>query len=148
MPATPPPNGMPRIASNVFYDDPAAALDWLAKSFGFQIRMSMPGPDGSIMHAEMDVEDSVVMLSPTADKDVWRSPKSLDGCVTQSLYIFVDDVDAHYATARAAGAKILAELEDMFWGDRTYMAEDPETHRWTFATQVREVAPEDMKPPA
>ncbi|MBW2421214.1 MAG: VOC family protein [Deltaproteobacteria bacterium] len=148
MPATTPPNGMPRIAPNVFYDDPAAALDWLAKSFGFQLRMSMPGPDGKVMHAEMDVEDSVIMLSPTTDKEQWRSPKSLDGCVTQSLYIYIDDVDAHYGIARAAGAKILAEPEEMFWGDRTYMAEDPEGHRWTFAQQVRVVSPEDMKPPA
>ena len=144
MPEAPPPNGMPRIAPNIFYDDPAAALEWLSKTFGFETRMSMPGNDGRIMHAQMNVEDSVIMMSPTADQEVWRSPRSMDGAVTQSLYIFVDDVDAHYARARAAGAKILAEPETMFWGDRTYVAEDPEGHRWTFATQVHEVSPEAL----
>ena len=108
----------------------------------------MPDADGGIMHAEMQVEDSVVMLSPTAGSEVWRSPRSLAGSVTQTLYIYVDDVDAHFARARSAGAEVIAEPEDMFWGDRTYVAEDPEGHRWTFAQHTRNVAPEDMKPPA
>jgi uncharacterized glyoxalase superfamily protein PhnB len=147
MPANPPEN-MPRITPNVFYDDPAAALDWLAKTFGFETRMSMPGPDGGIMHAEMQVADSVIMMSPTSAMDEWKSPKSLAGSVTQSLYVYVDDVDAHCARARGTGAKILAEPEDMFWGDRTYMVEDIEGHRWTFAQHTRDLAPEDMQPPA
>ena len=147
MPASPPPN-MPRISPNVFYDDPAAALEWLGKAFGFTTRMSMPGPDGSVLHAEMEVEDSAIMLSPTSGAEAWKSPRSLGGAVTLGLYIFVDDVDAHYARARSAGATILSEPEDMFWGDRTYLVEDLEGHRWTFAKHVRDVAPEDMKPPA
>jgi len=147
MPANPPEN-MPRITPNVFYDDVGAALDWLSKSYGFETRMTMPGPDGSIMHAEMQVEDSAFMLSPTASTPEWGSPQSVGGKVTTTLYIYVDDVDSHYSKARGAGAKILAEPETMFWGDRTYVSEDPEGHRWTFAQHVKEVAPEDMKPPA
>jgi uncharacterized glyoxalase superfamily protein PhnB len=139
---------MPRIAPNVFYDDPAAALDWLAKAFGFELRMSMPGPDGGVMHAEMQVADSVVMMSPTSSTEEWHSPKSLGGSVTQSLYVYVDDLDVHCARARGADAEILSEPEDMFWGDRTYVAKDLEGHRWTFAQHTRDVAPEDMKPPA
>ena len=142
-----PPENMPRITANVFYDDPAAALEWLEKAFGFETRMSMPGPDGALIHAEMQVEDSAIMMSPTSDGDPWASPRSLSGAVTQSLYIYVDDVDAHFARARSAGATIDSEPEDMFWGDRTYVAVDPEGHRWTFAQAVREVSPEDMKPP-
>ena len=80
MPANPPEN-MPRITSNVFYDDPASALEWLAKAFGFETQSSIPGPDGSIMHAEMKVEDSKIMMSPTAASDHWKSPKSLSGSV-------------------------------------------------------------------
>ena len=110
--------------------------------------MKLPGPDGSVMHAEMQVVDSAIMMSPTAAADPWRSPRSLGGSVTQSLYVYVDDVDAHCARARAAGATILSEPEDMFWGDRTYVAEDLEGHRWTFARHTRDVAPEDMKPQA
>ena len=147
MPANPPTN-MPRIAPNIFYDDLGSALEWLAKAFGFETRMSMPGPDGTIMHAEMQVADSAVMMSPTSAHAAFKSPKSLGGSVTQGLYVYVDDVDAHCARARAAGGKIEAELEDMFWGDRTYVVEDLEGHRWTFAQHTRDVAPEDMKPPA
>jgi len=104
MPANPPEN-MPRIASNVFYDDPGAALEWLGKAFGFETRMSMPGPDGSVMHAEMQVLDSMIMMSPTSGAEHWSSPKSLSGAVTQTLYVYVDDVDAHYTRARSAGAR-------------------------------------------
>jgi uncharacterized glyoxalase superfamily protein PhnB len=147
MPANPPAN-MPRITPNVFYDDPAAALEWLAKAFGFTTRMSMPGPDGGVMHAEMEVNDGVIMMSPTASAGAWKSPRSLGGSVTIGLYVYIDDVDAHCARARSTGAIIIAEPEDMFWGDRTYVVEDLEGHRWTFAEHVRDVAPEDMKPPA
>ncbi len=141
-----PPNNMPRITPHVFYDDPAAALEWLGKAFGFEVRMSMPGPEGTIVHAEMQVAEGVVMMSPTSAGEQWKSPQSLGGSVTQGLYVFVDDVDAHCKRARAAGAKIASDPEDMFWGDRTYVAEDPEGHRWTFAQHVRDVSPEDMKP--
>ena len=147
MPANPPDN-TPRIIPNVFYDDPASALEWLAKAFGFETRLSMPGPDGKIMHAEMQVADSAIMMSPTSATEEWKSPKSLTGSVTQGLYVYVDDLDAHCARARAAGAKIRSDPEDMFWGDRTYVVEDLERHRWTFAQHTRDVAPEDMKPPA
>ncbi len=147
MPANPPAN-MPRIAPNVFYDDPAHALEWLAKAFDFETRVSIPGPDGTIIHAEMQVADSAFMMSPAAANDAWKSPRSLAGSVTQTLYVYVDDVDAHCDRARDAGAKIDSEPEDMFWGDRTYVAEDLEGHRWTFAQRVRDVAPEDMNPPA
>jgi len=146
MPANPPDN-MPRITPNVFYEDPGAALEWLGKAFAFETRMSMPGPDGAIMHAEMQVADSVVMMSPTSATPEWKSPKQLGGSVTQSLYVYVDGVDRHCAHARGAGAAIVSEPEDMFWGDRTYVALDLEGHRWTFAEHTRDVAPEDMTPP-
>ena len=138
MPTTPPtpPNGMPRIAPNVFYDDLAQALEWLEKAFGFEKRSALPGEDGSLIHAEMNVADSVIMLSPTKDNAAWKSPQSLGGAVTIGLYIYVDDVDAHFERARAAGASIAAEPETMFWGDRTYVAEDLEGHRWTFSQAV------------
>jgi uncharacterized glyoxalase superfamily protein PhnB len=127
---------MPRITPNVFYDDLAGALEWLQKAFGFETRVSMSGDGGGLIHAEMNVADSVIMLSPTRDNDAWRSPRSLGGAVTIGLYIYLDEVDAHCERARAAGAAIVAEPETMFWGDRTYVAEDPEGHRWTFAQPV------------
>jgi PhnB protein len=144
MPANPPEN-MPRITPYLYYEDVANALTWLAGAFGFKERMRMPGPDGSIMHAEMELSDGVVMMGrPGPD---YSNPKHV-GHTTQGLYIFVDDVDKHFQRAKQAGATILNEPEDQFYGDRRYTAEDPEGHQWFFAQHVRDVAPEDMKPPA
>ncbi len=144
MPTNPPEN-MPRITPYLYYKDVASALEWLALAFGFQERMRMPGPDGEISHAEMECADGVIMLGcPSAD---YRNPTQL-GQVTQSLYVFVDDVDKHFQQAKESGAKILQEPEDQFYGDRRYGTEDPEGHQWYFAQHIRDVAPEDMKPPA
>ena len=144
MPANPPEN-MPRITPYLYYEDVAKALDWLAAAFGFRERLRMPAPDGSIGHAEVELADGVIMLGrPNAE---YRNPKRLGG-VTQNIYVYVDDVDKHFERAKRAGAEILAEPEDQFYGDRRYGAVDPEGHEWYFATHVRDVAPEDMKPPA
>lgn len=137
MPQNPPAN-MPRIAPNIFYDDVGEALEWLSKAFGFETRMSIPGEDGKPMHAEMDVQDSVIMMGPTSAEGDWKTPSSIGGAVTMSLYIYVDDVEAHYAKAKVAGAEIVSEPETMFWGDRTYVARDLAGHRWTFAQAVAE----------
>ena len=144
MPLNPPEN-MPRITPYLYYEDVAGALDWLARAFGFSERTRMPGPDGSIMHAEMECADGVIMTGcPSAD---YRNPSNL-GQATQGLYVFVDDVDKHFRHAKESGAKIINEPEDQFYGDRRYTTEDPEGHQWFFATHMRDVAPEDMTPPS
>jgi uncharacterized glyoxalase superfamily protein PhnB len=136
---------MPRISPYLYYRDVAGALAWLSKAFGFKERMRMPGPDGGIVHAEMEFADGVIMLGcPAPD---YRNPAKL-GQVTQSLYVFVEDVDKHFRQAKESGATILDEPADQFYGDRRYGAVDPEGHQWYFAQHVRDVAPEDMKPPA
>ena len=145
MPANPP-AGMPRMIPYLFYNDLPAALDWLAKAFGLETRMSMAGPEGQVMHAEMQLRDAVIMMGPASDEQGSKSPADLPG-VNQSLYVYVDDVNAHHQQAKKAGARIMSEPEDMFWGDRMYYAQDIEGHHWNFAQHVREVAPEDMKPP-
>lgn len=141
-----PPEDTPRLAPLVFYEDMGAALEFLGKAFGFDERMRMPGPDGSLVHAEMDLADCRVMLGPVDASRGCLSAKGLPG-VTSTLYVFVDDVDAHCAQARAAGATIVSEPETMFWGDRMYNVLDREGHHWNFAQHVQDVAPEDMKPP-
>lgn len=142
MPANPP-EDMPRITPYLLYNDVDAALDWLTKAFGFKERMRMPGPDGKANHAEMALEDGVVMMgNPGAG---YQNPKAV-GHPTQLIYVYVDDIDKHFERAKAAGASIDAEPEDQFYGDRTYRADDPEGHRWNFAQRVKDVAPEDMKP--
>jgi uncharacterized glyoxalase superfamily protein PhnB len=140
-----PPADTPRVTPYLYYQDVAAALRFLADAFGFREKLRMPGSDGKIAHAEMTLGDGLVMMGcPGAD---YRNPKRL-GQTTQSLYVYVDDLDAHCARAKRAGAKIINEPEDQFYGDRRYGAEDPEGHHWFFATHVRDVAPEDLKAPS
>ena len=144
MPANPPEN-MPRVTPYLFYEDVGAALDWLANAFGFKERLRLPGPDGAVTHAEMELQDGVIMMGhPGAE---YQSPKR-HGHVDQLIYVFVDDVDAHYQVARAAGAKIIDEPADQFYGDRRYAVEDLEGHNWNFATHVRDVPPQEMQPPS
>jgi len=137
-----PPEDTPRITPYLYYEDVAGALDWLGKAFGFRERMRLPGPDGKVMHAEMELEDGVIMMgSPGPD---YQNPKR-SGRVTVSLYAYVDDVDEHFAQAKAAGATVIAPPEDQFYGDRRYGVKDPEGHEWFFATHVRDVTPAEME---
>ena len=144
MPKNPPEN-TPRVTPYLYYQDVGAALRFLADAFGFREKLRMTGPDGKIAHAEMTLGDGLVMMGcPGAE---YQNPKRL-GQTTQSLYVYVDDVDAHCARAKKAGARIVDEPADQFYGDRRYGAEDPEGHHWYFATHVRDVAPEDLKAPS
>ena len=141
-----PPPGYQRVIPYLAYDDAAAALAFLTTAFGFEERIRMPGPDGTVMHAEVGYQDNVVMLASAFEEMGSRSPKTL-GATHTTVLCYVDDVDAHYERAKAGVATILSEPEDKFYGDRMYGAEDPGGHRWYFATHVKDVAPEDMKPP-
>jgi PhnB protein len=137
-----PPQNTPRITPYLLYENVNAAIDWLASAFGFVERMRVPGPDGKTAHAEMRLADGVLMMGCPGPE--YQNPKRL-GHVTQNLYVYVDDVDAHFERARKAGAKILEEPKDQFYGDRRYGAVDPEGHNWYFAQHVRDVPPQDMK---
>lgn len=134
-----PPEGMPRLTPYLYYNDLAAALEWLGKAFGFAERMRLPGEDGVLMHAEAALEDCVVMMGPPSEEFETSSAQDLPR-VSASLYVYVDDVDAHHAQAAAAGAAP-GELQDMFWGDRMYAVRDLEGHHWTFATAKKEPGP-------
>ncbi len=138
-----PPEGFPRITPYLLYEDVDASLDWLVGTFGFTERVRMKGPDGKANHAEVSLGDGVVMMGhPGPD---YQNPRRRGGA-TQLVYVYVDDVDKHFTVAKDAGARILSEPSDQFYGDRTYGAEDPEGHQWSFAQHVRDVAPEDMHP--
>ena len=139
-----PPENFPRITPYLLYEDVDATLDWLVATFGFEERVRMPGPEARANHAEVAMGDGMVMMgNPGPD---YKSPKTTGNARTQLIYVYVDDVDKHYEAAKAAGANILSEPTDQFYGDRTYGAEDPEGHQWNFAQHVRDVAPEDMHP--
>ena len=136
----PPPAGWPRISSALFYDDAAAAIEWLEKAFGFTTRLKVEDGAGGIVHSELELGDGVVMVASA--RAAKRSPRSLDGANTQSLFVYVDDVDAHCERARAHGAVIVSEPSvhdygDEYWRDRIYEALDCEGHGWWFGQRLR-----------
>lgn len=142
-----PPADMPRITPHLFYDDVAAAIDWLVKAFGFKVRLRMSDEDGAVVHGDLEFADSLVMVGLASENEVRESPRSLGGKISQRLYIFVDDVDAHFERARDAGARIISEPTEHFYGDRDYECVDPEGHRWKFAQHVRDVDSKTLKRP-
>jgi uncharacterized glyoxalase superfamily protein PhnB len=143
----PPPAGWPRISPGVYYRDAAAMIDWLCQAYGFEVRLKVEGEGGRIEHSELCLGDGVIMVGEEMSGPARRfqtnrlSPLNA-GCNTQNLMVYVDDVDAHCASARAAGAQIVAEPElhdygDDYWADRSYGAIDPEGHLWWFTQRVR-----------
>ena len=140
----PTPADWPRISSAIFYDEAAKAIDWLCQAFGFEVRLKIEGDGGQIEHSELTFGEGLIMVSGASrDLRAWgKSPKSLGGSNTQSVFIYVDDVDAHCARARAAGAKILSEPKvtdygEDYWSDKGYEAEDLEGHHWWFSQRIR-----------
>lgn len=141
-----PPSGWPRISSAVYYDDAAAAIDFLCQAFGFEVRLRVEGEGGRIEHSELVFggggDDGLIMVGTAGKRDFCASPRATGGQNTQSMCICVDDADAHCERARAAGATIVTppqttDYGDDYWADRTYLAADPEGHRWYFMQRVR-----------
>ncbi|HEY8074720.1 MAG TPA: VOC family protein [Labilithrix sp.] len=124
----------PSVTPMIPYDD-GTTVDWLVRAFGFGVRMKIPGPRGQVVHGELTIGTGLVMVSAPSHEEGWQTPKTV-GTRTQIVYVMVDDADAHYAHAKSAGAKILTEPHDAH-GHRRYLAEDPEGHRWWFASPVR-----------
>jgi uncharacterized glyoxalase superfamily protein PhnB len=128
------------ITPYLFYEDIAAAVKWLSDAFGFRESLRYVEPDGTVTHAEVEFGGDTVMLGHFGPG--YRNPKHT-GHVSGFVYVMVDDVEAHYQRAKAAGATILVEPEDKPYGQRQYNAEDLEGHRWGFAQQVRDVLAEE-----
>jgi uncharacterized glyoxalase superfamily protein PhnB len=115
------------------YQDAKAAMKFLTDAFGFEELMVVPGEDGSIVHAELNLGPAIIMLGSNKPKMGYLSPRELPA-VNQSLYVAIDDVDAHYERAKAAGAEIIRDLSDTDYGSREYGAKDLEGHHWWFGT--------------
>ena len=122
------------ITPYLLYEDVAGALKFLSKAFGFRkYGAQMSGTDGKLNHAAMKLGEDVIMMGYPGPK--YKNPKRL-GQATQNLYVNVDDVDKHFARAKKAGATIIEQPADTFYGDRRYGAEDPEGHCWYFAHRI------------
>jgi uncharacterized glyoxalase superfamily protein PhnB len=131
------------MASALCYRDPKQALQWLEDAFGFEPFMVILDREGNLMHSEMRYGDGVVMVGNEWSDD-HKSPLSIGGKNTQSVHInLADGIDAHCERARQAGAQILEEPADQFYGDRTYRARDPEGHIWTFGQTVKPMTREE-----
>lgn len=129
----------------LFYKDPLAALDWLERAFGFERVMVIRDQQGQLVHSEMRFGDSYLMVG-SEWADFTASPASIGGKNTQTVHVHLPDgLDQHCARARAAGAVILREPQDEFYGDRTYTARDAEGHVWTFGQTVRKVTKEEAE---
>jgi uncharacterized glyoxalase superfamily protein PhnB len=113
------------------YDDAHAAIDWLCGAFGFERGVICEGEHGTVAHAELTHGPSVFMLGSSDTGIGLKSPRALGGA-TGGVYVHVEDVDAHYARARAAGAELVRELADTSYGSREYLARDPEGNLWGF----------------
>jgi uncharacterized glyoxalase superfamily protein PhnB len=134
----------PTLIPSVIYKDNRAALEWLRDAFGFEVSHLLLDSNGNVVHAEMTHDDGIVMIS-----NEWvewaKSPASIGGKNTQRIHVHLKSgIDEHCEHARKAGAKIVMEPQDQFYGDRTYVAQDHEGHHWTFAQTVRVVPWDEM----
>jgi PhnB protein len=138
------PDGYPRVTPYLFIDGARSAIEFYISVLGAEERMTMPGPDGRIGHAELTIGDSVIMLADEFPDMGVRGPKSLGGSPV-AIHLYVEDVDATFERALGAGATVLRPVEDKFYGDRGGEFEDPFGHRWSIATHVEDLSPEEME---
>ena len=124
------------VVPSLRYRDAPAAIEFLCEAFGFTRRLVVPGYDGTIRHAQLTLGDGMIMLGSAQNRDFGphvRTPEELGGN-TQSAYVIVAEIDDHYQHAKAAGAEIVMEIENMDYGGRLYSALDPEGNLWHFGS--------------
>ena len=138
------PEGYPRVTPYLIVDGGAAAIEFYGKVLGATERMRMGGPEGKIGHAEIEVGDSLIMLADEHPEMDAVGPKTVGGTPV-TIHVYVEDVDDTFKRAIDAGAKELRGVEDQFYGDRSGQFEDPFGHKWSIATHVEDVAPDEME---
>ena len=138
------PDGYSSVTPYLIVTGAANALDYYKMAFDAQEIMRMPGPDGKIMHAELQIGSSRIMLADESPQMGHKSPQTLGGSGT-GLMLYVTDVDDTFQRAVSGGGTIVQAVKDQFYGDRSGTLADPFGHQWTIATHVEDVAPEEMK---
>jgi PhnB protein len=138
------PDGYHSVTPYLIVRGAARALEFYQKAFGARELMRLPGPEGKLGHAEMQVGDSRVMLADEHPGMGAVSPQGLGGTPV-GLCIYVEDVDAVFDRAVSAGAKVVRAVQDQFYGDRSGTVEDPFGHKWTIATHKEDVSPEELQ---
>jgi len=136
----------PAVLPHLVVDDAAAAIDFYVKAFGATELGRVPGPEGKLIHAALNINGSTVMLNddfPEYNDGKPSTPKALGGSPV-TIHLTVTDVEAVFAKAVDAGAEVVMPLEDQFWGDRYGVVRDPFGHLWSLGQPVREVSPEEI----
>ena len=141
---SPVPKGYHSVTPYLIVKGAAKAIEFYKAVFGATERMRMPGPNGTILHAELNLGDSVIMLADEMPAMEFHSPEALGGSPV-GILVYVEDVDGCSAKAVAAGARALKPVQDQFYGDRSGTIADPFGHIWTIATHVEDVSPAEMQ---
>jgi len=146
MPVKPVPDGYHTLTPFLTCRDAARAIEFYKQAFSAEVRGGgvAKGPDGKVMHAELKIGDSVIMLSDEYPEFGSLSPQSIGGSA-MGLHIYVDGVDAAFERAVKAGAKVDMPVMDQFWGDRYGKLTDPFGHKWSIATHVKDMSEDEMK---
>ena len=144
MQPSPIPPGYEGVTPYLIVSDAEAAIDFYTRAFGARELFRLPSPSGKIGHAEMAIGTARFMMASEFPEHGARSPKTLGGSPV-GLLLYVEDVDARFAQALAAGGRELQPLRNQFYGDRSGTIEDPFGHKWTLATRVEDVSPEEMR---
>jgi PhnB protein len=143
MAVKPIPEGYHSLTPYLAVPDAARAIDFYKQAFGAREINRMPGPDGKVAHAELQIGDSKLMLSDPFEQSTVRPPSERGG-PTASIFMYVEDCDATFEQATAAGAQVEMALQDMFWGDRFGSLVDPFGHLWSIATHKEDLSEEEM----
>ena len=143
---SPIPEGFHTLTPHLIFDNAAQAIEWYKKALGMEEKSRALGPDGKIMHAEVRIGDSRIMLNDVMGGG--KGPKAFGGSPA-SLWIYVEDCDALFNRAVAAGGQVpdgpMGQMADQFWGDRAGTFTDPHGYTWTIATHKEDLTPEEMK---
>src|SRR5947209_8913109 len=145
MSVKPIPEGYHTLTPFMTVRDAERAIDFYKRAFGAEERGVMKGPDGKVMHAELKIGDSIIMLADEFPDFGVVSPESQGGGTSMGLHIYIEDVDAAFDRAVKAGAKVEMPVMEQFWGDRYGKLKDPFGHRWSIATHTRDLSREEMK---
>jgi uncharacterized glyoxalase superfamily protein PhnB len=138
------PDGFHSLTPHLVCENASAAIDFYKAAFGATELSRLPGPDGKLMHGSVRIGDSILMLTDEFPQYGGLGPKMLKGSPV-TLHLYVTDVDAAFAKAIAAGAKVKMPVADMFWGDRYGQVEDPFGHFWSLAMHIRDTTPAEMQ---
>jgi PhnB protein len=140
------PEGYHSVTPYLVVKDAKRALEFYKKAFGAETTLSMPSPDGRVMHAEIRIGNSMLFVSDEFPDmaPLIRAPESTGGTVTGSTFLYVPDVDAVVKRAVVAGAKVTMPVADMFWGDRFGKVADPFGHHWGIATHKEDLTPQEI----